>query len=563
LLESNWEEAAMSNVPTMAHLEKNSARSSQVLQPFYEWLRKAENIFARLVRRRSLSVTVVGASAFLFSAALSLLVRFPEPAVHDEFSYLLAADTFEHGRLTNPTHPMWIHFETMHIIQQPTYASKYPPAQGLFLAAGKVIGGHPIVGVWLSTAFGCAAICWMLMGWLTPRWAFLGGMLAVIHPLILGWGQGYWGGAVAMAGGALVVGAFRRLVRYPRRGDALVMGAGIAVLANSRPYEGMILSLLLLVALLFWMGNKASPPARVWFRRVVLPLALVLAANGGWMAYYNFRITGNALRMPYLVHESTYKMAPPFLWQNVKPEPVYRHKELRDFYVVWDLPFYDIQHSVSGILAWSAGKILLLLIAYFRVIGLAVPIAALPLVVERSRWMRLALLICGLFAAGLLLETYVQLHYAAPILGLVFLVVVQSMRHLRLWRWRGWRTGRAVVAASLILCTVSFIAFCKDSIVQAKVYQQSWSAQRASLLRQLAQGAERHLVIVRYRPEHSPHNEWVFNAADIDNAKVVWAREMDETQNRQIIDYFSDRRIWLLEADAETVQLSPYKQLQR
>jgi hypothetical protein len=81
---------------------------------------------------------------------------------------------------------------------------------------------------------------------------------------------------------------------------------------------------------------------------------------------------------------------------------------------------------------------------------------------------------------------------------------------------------------------------------------------RARVLDQLTKTDGRHLVIVRYAPDHDIDREWVYNRADIDRAKVVWAREMDPASDRQLVEYFRGRHIWLLEPDRKPVSLRPW-----
>src|SRR5260370_2023612 len=165
-------------------------------------------------------------------------------------------DTVVHGRLANPPPPLWRSFETFHVLWFPTYASKYPPAQGLVLALGQLLG-DPWIGVLVSAAGVAAAFVWMLQAWMPARWALLAGVLAALRLCVASyWINSYWGGAVAAIGGALVLGAFGRMKRRPSLAMGILLGAGVAVLFNSRPYGGVFFCLPVAVAMLFWLRRE-------------------------------------------------------------------------------------------------------------------------------------------------------------------------------------------------------------------------------------------------------------------------------------------------------------------
>ena len=143
----------------------------------------------------------------------------PKPAIQDEFSYLLASDTFASGRLTNPTPPLAEHFETLQEIVQPTYASKYPPLLGPGDGAWPKALGRAVDRRVAELGVLCATLCWALQGWLPPVWALAGSLIALLRIGIVSyWTESYWGGSCAAIGGALVIGAVPRLIRRPRAG---------------------------------------------------------------------------------------------------------------------------------------------------------------------------------------------------------------------------------------------------------------------------------------------------------------------------------------------------------
>lgn len=535
------------------------------------WFEAVERRFSALARRRTLAVLIVGITALALRAAVLPIEPIPEPIVHDEFGYLLAADTFAHGRLTTPTPLMWEHFESFNILQKPSYQCITPPAQGLVLALGKVAFGHPFWGVWVSAGVMCAAITWMLQGWFSEGWALFGGVLAVLrYGVLTYWADSYWGGALGAIGGALVLGALPRIKASQRTRDALFLALGLAILLNNRPYDGFVFSLPVLIALLLWLMKKKRTVRLALIRRLVLPVVFTMSFVFVGTGFYFWCVTGSPLRMPYQVERQTYAVAPYLLWQPLHPMPNYHNAVMRKMYLEDEMASYQAARTPTGVLLKA-------IISWRFYLG---PLLTLPFVLlffslpygfswkDVSPRTKFFLVVVAFMVLGCLFESfYVGAHYSSPVTGLVLALVVVGVQRIRTWtpghKARGPFLSRAfVLVAGVVFVFRAFAAplhIPLSEAIYATLYDQRRPGfGRAEIVSQLQQLPGKILVIVRYKPDHQPFEEWVYNDADIDTAKIVWARELGGEKDQELLDYFKGREVFLLEADDKPPKLELY-----
>lgn len=510
--------------------------------------------------RQLLLLLATGVLTTLVTTGIGLSGTFPPaPEVHDEFGILLAADTYASGRLTNPPHPMARFFDTIYVIQQPTYMGKYPPIQGLMLALGKVLTGEFIVGAYVSCGIMAAAILWMLQGFVNLRWALYGTLIAVLQIGIFSyWSHSYWGSTMAVAAGATVLGATVRILRQPKSLDSIVLAVGLIILANARPYDGLAAAIVPMLALL-WKGWTVSGDARlILVRRVAIPCTIILALGAVWMGYNNHRVTGNALKMAYQAHSEQYMIVPAFLWQRIADDKKsYSHESLRVHHEEWEVPFYQTQRSLRGFLLTRA-RFLDHIWSFYANWVLTIPIVVgLCLAIKRPYSIAVASMIC-VFAATML-TTWSADRFVSPVGSVFFLLVTLGMRQLAKVCMNS-RIQSSIIASVPVLILVMMLGFQKQVITPDRASVHPMKQRRVEVLQRLTEEAGQDLVFVRSTPRPDSYFEWVYNGANIDQQGVVFARYRSVEDNLNLIAYYANRRVWLLDVGAnnDPVQLKAY-----
>jgi hypothetical protein len=163
-----------------------------------------------------------------------------------------------------------------------------------------------------------------------------------------------------------------------------------------------------------------------------------------------------------------------------------------------------------------------------------------------------ALAIFCLPVLGVMMEKGSLPHYLAPMCGAWVILAAAGMEACGEWR----RAGRVIVVVGL---GVAFGSCASEVVELARTARTPRGIEtRPQLIANLQRQGGRHLIVVRYTPTHYVHAEWVYNDADIDGSPVVWARDMGEEKNRELLDYYKDRQVWLLEPDNSPIALKPY-----
>jgi hypothetical protein len=483
----------------------------------------------------------------LCAMILSGWLESASPVIHDEFSYLLAADTYASGRLTNPSHPKWEFFETFHVLAQPSYQSKYLPSQGLILALGKKLFDQPIVGIWIFLCFGIAATHWMLRGWFNRKWSMLGAVLAAYIVAFNDISQTFFYNPCAFLGAALVMGSGKRIADplVIRQGTSIAQGVawgiGAGLLMLSRPFEGAFFC----VAIIAWMLWKT--PLKESVRRQALLVwgtaaAIVVGAFGAFLLYYNRAVTGDYFTFPYVVYDQRYFTFPAIVWQKFNPATHWTSPFLEEFYskhfakalaAEWQL------ESITNFLAANFSKLERFFVVYPN--AALTPVFLLGIAAlwrSKDRALLVTLLPASLFV--MFSTSNWMSSYGMHLIGPVALCSVFGFRSLFIWHRTFQREG-ARIALSLV---VSFLVTYPWIFSYRRAFSGAWFQtidSHREVLKTLDQIPGKLVLFVSYEDASMAFTDWVYNPADIDSARVVWARDLGDRKDQELLDYYGDR----------------------
>jgi len=145
------------------------------------------------------------------------------------------------------------------------------------------------------------------------------------------------------------------------------------------------------------------------------------------------------------------------------------------------------------------------------------------------------------------------------------------MRHLWHWKPGDQPVGMAITRFTVVICVLMAGLRLFDVQLRCPVPGYPFSTwicnwfgpdhfvpERAKVEQRLTEISGGQLAIVRYSSTHDPVDEWVYNGAELDASHVIWARDMGDAKNQELIHYYSSRTVWLVQPDSPSAEVIPY-----
>jgi len=328
--------------------------------------------------------------------------------------------------------------------------------------------------------------------------------------------------------------------------------------ANVRPYDGLAAAMVPMVVLMWKVWTISGDARKRMTRRVVIPCAVVVVLVAAWMSYNNYRVTGDPLKMAYQAHSEQYMIVPAFLWQRMADHKLtYSHEALRVHHEGWEVQFYNVQRSLASFVRVRLRYLAHIWSFYVNWVLTIPVVVGFFLAIRRPFRLALASMIC-VFAA-VTFTTWSADRFVSPVGSVIFLLIALGMKYM---------TGfirdnriRLIIAAALPILILSMMFVFQQQVVtpdSASVHPMK--QQRVDVIQRLMKEPGRDLVFVRSTPKPDSYFEWVYNRANIDQQEVVFARYHSASDNKELIGYYPDRRVWLLDVGAndEPVRLREY-----
>jgi len=511
--------------------------------------RACEEYYDHFVNRQVLVLSIAILVPLLIRSATIPWNPPPEPEVHDEYGHRLIADTLIKGHLSNPKHELSAAFETIYVLQTPTYSSIYPIGKGIFLALGKLLFQSDWAGVLLEIALMCGALTWMLYGCLPARWAAVGSWIAATsYGLNPQWINSYWGGGTAAFGGALVFGAICRLEQKPSVLMAAVMGLGWTVVWLTRPFEAIPL-FLIAWAVIVWNVSRNLSHWRDW-RWTAFALVLMQLVALCITLTHNKSVTGLMTMTPYQLSQKLYGVPQSLHLQQTIAQPAnLTHEQIAMYRWQREIKEESAQRplgnaAVAVYRAWE----------FFISPWFSLPLCFLIFCLkDRFVWLATAILF-GIFLWSRLYAFFAP-HYIAPYCCLFVYLICRGFMESMSFQLKDFSIGKPLLCFCLIAGVVmGSPGYYMDILTRREMPHPLKAAMRTRTQQMLESVGGRHVVFIEYAPNHSMLDEWVYNSADIDSAKIIWCRNVSAEHKVKVKNYYPNRIFWVAQVSSTRVQ---------